>query len=86
MLTPGQTGQVIITANKRGTGSGVVTYTNTFSIADATTIDSMMGNNTIIDSGSIRLFKYNECIYIADIPQLECEALMDLYTFTNGIS
>jgi Leucine-rich repeat (LRR) protein len=84
ILQPGQTGQVIIIVNKRGTGSGVVTYTNTFSIADATTLDVISANNTVIDSGVMRLFKYNECIDIADVPQPECEAIMDLYTFANG--
>jgi hypothetical protein len=86
ILQPGQTGQIIITANKRGTGSGIVTYTNIFSIADSTTVDSIAGNNTLTDSGAMRLFKYNECIDVADMPQLECEALMDLYTYTNGAS
>jgi hypothetical protein len=86
ILQPGQTGQIIITANKRGTGSGVVTYTNTFTIADTTTIDSITGNNTLVDSGAMRLFKYNECIDVTDVPQIECEALMDIYTFTNGTS
>jgi Leucine-rich repeat (LRR) protein len=84
MLMPGQTWQVTITANKRGSGSGIVTYTNTFSIADATTTDLITGNNALVDSGLMKLFKYNECIDIVDVPQLECEALMDVYMGTNG--
>ncbi len=86
ILTPGQTGQVLITANKRGTGSGVVTYTNIFSIADTTTVDSIPANNTIVDSGAMRLFKYNECIDVTDVPQPECEAVMDFYISTNWAS
>ncbi len=86
ILQPGQTGQIVITANKRGTGSGIVTYTNTFSIADTTTVDSILANNTIVDSGAMRLFKYNECIDVTDVPQPECEAVMDFYISTNWAS
>gem|GEM_PF-1635441 len=83
MLTPGQTGEIAITVDKRGSGSGIVNYTNIFTISDTTTTDTLTGNNTITDTGLMRLFKYNECIEVTDISQVECEALMDLYTSTN---
>jgi len=40
ILQPGQTGQVIITANKRGTGVGTGIYVNQFVINDPKTLDS----------------------------------------------
>lgn len=86
MLAPGQTWQVLITANKRGTGQGTGLYTNLFVITDPATVDAATGNNTLTDTGVIKWFKYNECIDITDVPQVECEALMDLYTYTAGAS
>lgn len=41
MLAPGQTGQVLITANKRGTGQGTGIYVNEMSIFDPMTKDGL---------------------------------------------
>jgi hypothetical protein len=85
-LAPWASGQLVITAVKRGTGQGTGIYMNTFTIGDTATVDILTWNNTLVDTWVIRWFKYNECIDTSDVPQPECEALMDLYTFTNGTS
>jgi hypothetical protein len=53
----------------------VVPFTNTFVISDTTSNDLSTGNNTIIHTGTLKLFKYPICGSITDISQAECEAL-----------
>lgn len=58
-------------------------YNRALSMSEVKQINDSVAQNTIIDTGVIKWFKYNECIDINDISQPECEALMDLYTFTD---
>jgi Leucine-rich repeat (LRR) protein len=73
----------IVQINKLWVGASNLAYSNSFVISDVTTTDTSWANNTKTHTGTAKGSAYSICLSAAlNVPQYECEALMDLYTQT----